>query len=85
MPKINITEQDIRYIVSECVNKILSEEKTLVDNFDMVAKLLDINNDDDFHFVQIMKRKKDNPNDDVTKGNYFGGTWYLGGWRVHSA
>lgn len=78
-------EKDIQYLVTESVKKILSEGQTLVDNFDMVANMLDINSDDDFHFVQIMKRKKDNPNDDITKGNYYGGTWYLCGFRVHNA
>ena len=65
--------------------KLLSEAKNLVDNFDLCAKLLDINSDDDFHFVQIIKRKKDNPYDDTTQGNYHAGGWYLKSWRVHSA
>lgn len=81
---MKVTEKDIRYMVSESIRKILSEAQTLVDNFDMAAKMLDINSSDDFHFVQIMKRKKDNPNDDTSKGNYHSGTWYLGGFRVHN-
>lgn len=82
---LKINQKDIKYMVSECIKKILSEAQTLVDNFDMISKILDINSDDDFHFVQIMKRKKDNPNDDTRKGNYYGGTWYLGGFRVHNS
>lgn len=79
-----ITLDDIRTIVTECVRNILNEGQTLIDNFDVCEKMLDINSDDDFHFVQIMKRFKDNPNDNKSVGNYHGGTWYIGGFRVHS-
>ena len=71
-------------MIMESVNSILSEGQSLIDNFDMAANLMDINSPDDFHFVQIIKRFKDNPNDDRSKGNYHGGAWYLGGYRVHS-
>ena len=57
-------------MVTESVRKILSEEQTLIDNFDMASKLLDVQTPDDFHFVQIIKRFKDNPNDDKTKGKF---------------
>ena len=64
--------------------KYLAETQTLVDNFDKVAKLLQFNSDDDFYFVQIIKRLKDNPNDDKSKGNYHAGGWYLNSWRIRS-
>lgn len=71
-------------IINECLQEILSEAQTLVDNFDKVAKLLTFNTPDDFYFVQIIKRFKDNPNDDKTQGNYHAGGWYLKSWRVKS-
>ena len=82
---MKFTEKDIKYMVTESVRKILSEGQTLIDNFDMASKLLDVQTPDDFHFVQIIKRFKDNPNDDKRKGNYHGGAWYLGGFRVHNS
>lgn len=82
---MKLTEQDIRDMVSESVKRILSEGQTVIDNFDRAASLLDINSPDDFHFVQIIKRFKDNPNDNKNIGNYHAGSWYLGGFRVHNA
>jgi hypothetical protein len=71
-------------IINECLQEILTESKSLVDNFDKVAKLLEFNSPDDFYFVQIIKRFKDNPYDDKTQGNYHAGGWYLKSWRVRS-
>lgn len=33
----------------------------MIDNFDLISSLLKFNSDDDFYFVQIIQRKKDNP------------------------
>ena len=77
-----LTEKDLKYIINESVKRILTEAQVLVDNFDKVAKMLEFNSDDDFYFVQIIKRFKDNPNDDKTKGNYHAGGWYLDSWWV---
>lgn len=33
----------------------------MVDNFDLIRGLLSFNSDDEFYFVQIIQRKKDNP------------------------
>lgn len=52
------------------------EERKLIDNFDKVIKIMNFNSDDDFYFVQIIKRFKDNPKDDKTQGNYHAGAWY---------
>ena len=82
---MEISQYDIKYIVTESVKKILSEEQILIDNFDRAAKLLDVQSPDDFHFVQITKRYKDNKGNDKTIGNFHGGSWYLGGFRVHNA
>ena len=64
--------------------EILNEAQQLVDNFDKVSKIMDFKSSDDFYFVQIMKRFKDNPNDDRSKGNYHGGAWYLNSYRIRS-
>lgn len=80
-----LTEQDLKYIITESVKRILSEAQNLVDNFDKVLNIMEFNSDDDFYFVQIIKRYKDNPNDDRSKGNYHAGGWYLKSWRVRSA
>ena len=82
---MDITYDDLQYMIMESVNKLLLEKKSFIDNFDFASNILDINSPDDFHFVQIIKRFKDNPNDDRSKGNYHGGAWYLGGFRVHNA
>ena len=56
----------------------------MVDNFDLVSKILSFNSPDDFYFVQIIKRLKDNPNDDKNQGNYHAGGCYLKGYRIRS-
>jgi hypothetical protein len=33
----------------------------MVDNFDQISKLLSFNSEDDFYFLQILQRKRDNP------------------------
>lgn len=80
-----LTEKDLKYIINESVRRIISEMQVKIDNFDKVAKLMTFNSDDDFYFVQIIKRYKDNPHDDRNKGNFNDGGWYLDSWRVRSA
>lgn len=75
---------DIKYFKSLIESALLTEAKVLIDNFDKVAQLMEFNSDDDFYFVQIIKRFKDNPNDDIRQGNYRHGAWYLSSWRVRS-
>lgn len=82
---MKLTEKDIRYMVYESVKRILSEAQNKIDNFDRIVKLMDFKSPDDFYFVQITKRFKDNPNDDRRVGNYHGGAWYLKGYRIHNA
>lgn len=68
------------------LEEVLIEERKFIDNFDRVAKLMEFNSDDDFYFVQIIKRFKDNPNNNKKRGNYHGGAWYpFKGIRVRSA
>ena len=77
---INENKEYISMLFEEC----LLEAKTLVDNFNRISRLINFNSDDDFYFVQIIKRFKDNPYDDKTKGNYNDGAWYLDSWRIRS-
>ena len=83
-----ISENKLYSLLQESIKKVLLREAQVkIDNFDKVAKLLafnDQNNGDDFYFVQIIKRLKDNPNDDKSQGNYRSGGWYLKSWRIHS-
>lgn len=82
---MKITQKDIEYMVNESIKKILSEGKFVIDNFDKAEKMLDISSPDDFHFIQITKRFKDNKDDDRKIGNYHGGSWYLDTFRVHNS
>lgn len=41
----------------------------MVDNFDLIKPLLDFSNEDTFYFVQILQRKKDNPNGKYSSNN----------------
>jgi len=34
----------------------------MIDNFDLIRPMLKFESEDDFYFVQILQRKKDNPN-----------------------
>lgn len=71
-------------LFNEICEETLNEAQQLVDNFNLVANLMTYNSSDDFYFVQIIKRYKDNPNDDKTQGNYHAGGWYLKGYRIRS-
>ena len=83
---MNINESKLSKIIKEACNEVLNEAQQKIDNFQKVANMLQFNaNGDDFYFVQIIKRFKDNPNDDKNQGNYRSGAWYLQSWRIHSA
>jgi len=88
------------YRINEIARKVvksyldfLNEGQVKIDNFDLVSKLLENETPDDFYFVQIVKRWKDNqdmPNaydereNGRKEGNYHGGAWYLKSWRIHN-
>lgn len=62
-----ITYEQLKDIISETIIR-LTEDKLqthpyTVDNFDLVSNLMNFKSDDDFYFLEIIKRKKDNPND----------------------
>lgn len=79
---IRLTESELKGLIESVIN----EMQTKIDNFDRAAKYLEYKNpDDDYYFVQITKRRKDNPHDDKTEGNYRNGSWYLKSWRISSA
>ena len=87
-PSFNINQNDIQRMVAESLmnvlkKKSLNEEKRLIDNFDAVKKFFNLDSNDNFYFVQIIKRFKDNPNMDKT-GNYHAGGEYLQSWKVFS-
>lgn len=70
-------------------DKLIIEAQVKIDNFDKIAQLMEFNSPDDFYFIQIIKRWKDNPNQvekeqGIKDGTYHGGAWYLKSWRVHS-
>lgn len=62
-----INSEDIKNIVNEAINILFEDTSQVndytVDNFDLVSRLMKFNSDDDFYFIEIIKRKKDNPND----------------------
>lgn len=58
-----------------------------VDNFDTISSFLTFANEDEFHYVVVMRRKKDNPNDaeeeyDESIANVYDDAVYLGGWVI---
>ncbi len=77
-----LNEDILRHIVRESILNFLNEAQVLIDNFDKVKGIIGNTNDgDNFFFVQIIKRFKDNPNMDKT-GNYHAGGEYLKSWKV---
>lgn len=91
---VKLTKNKLRSIITESVHKILSEMRRVVDNFSVIESIMDFSSDDDFYFVQIIKRWKDNKDksgasDERDRGKidgvYHGGAWYLKSWRIHSA
>lgn len=76
---IRLTEADLYQIILETVEDLASngdipsetqedakadvQPDYCVDNFQLIGSLMNFQSDDDFYFVEIIKRKKDNPND----------------------
>lgn len=60
--KIIITEQQLLRLGNITEDVDLHSQYT-IDNFDLVSKIMKFNSDDDFYYVEIIKRKKDNPTD----------------------
>ena len=60
---IIITESQYNKLLSE--GMVLTEAKAVVDNFALIGNLINLTDPDQFFFVQIVKRWKDN------KDNFF--------------
>lgn len=58
---VQLTEQDINNLVRNILLEAKGQSKE-IDNFDVISKQLNLNDPDKFYFVQIIRRKKDNPN-----------------------
>lgn len=79
MNKLLINEQDLHNIINTAL-MILKEDKMqindyTVDNFDLVSQLMNFKSDDDFYFIKIIKRKKDNPNDSFRYQQFIKNYW----------
>ena len=61
-----MNKERLSQIINESLKLILEDDNLSshqIDNFPMVKKLMNFQSDDDFYFVEIIKRKKDNPNE----------------------
>ena len=47
----------------------------MIDNFEQISKLLSFDNNDQFYFVQVLKRKKENP--ELGSNSYVVKTYYI--------
>jgi hypothetical protein len=75
---MKINEIQLRNLIKESIEKVLSEAVTnKVDNFDMISNMLNLTDPDQFYFVQIIKRWKDNSDKGMTKN--MGDTYHAGG------
>ena len=73
-----LSEEKLRNMVENVVKEQLSLNEgtqTLIDNFDVWGDMLDCTDPDQFYFIQILKRYKDNPNLDKSQ-NYHAGASY---------
>lgn len=83
MKNIIITESQLKYIKES----LLTEVKNMVDNFNLIGDLINLNDPDKFFFIQIVKRWKDNKDKGMnraTEHNYHGGGT-LGTFKANTA
>lgn len=83
---MKITTNEILTIVKECVDHLLTES-VKVDNFDKAANvIMNFRSPDDFYYVEIMKRKKDNRDFDFSRRgpDSTRKEIYLGSYAIHS-
>ncbi len=75
---MKINENELRKLIKESIEKVLSEAVTnKVDNFDMISNMLNLTDPDQFYFIQIIKRWKDNGDKGMVKN--VGDTYHQGG------
>jgi hypothetical protein len=69
-----INENKLKNLIKEAIQEqMLTEAQTLIDNFDVWGDLLNCTDPDQFYFIQIIKRYKDN------KGMSKAGNYHAGG------
>lgn len=74
--KNSLDANEYQQFLSICKKAIESHVNSYtVDNFDLVSKLMTFNSDDDFYFCEIIKRKKDNPNDNFHYRLFIASYW----------
>ena len=69
--KIISTNKDSKDLIDICTD--CAKEPPIVDNFDRIGEIMDFDDENTFYWVQIIKRRKDNPelDDDYTQyGSY---------------
>jgi hypothetical protein len=66
-------------VFGDLLTEAIIGQRKEIDNFNKIAHFLNTTNPDDFYFVQIIRRKKDNPS---AKFNY---AEYPKSWDVHNA
>lgn len=69
--KIISTNKDSKDLIDVCTD--CAKEPPIVDNFDRIGEIMDFDDENTFYWVQIIKRRKDNPeiDDDYTQyGSY---------------
>ena len=65
-------------VFGRLLNEAMQQQRKEIDNFNKIAHFLNTTNPDDFYFVQIIRRKKDNP---TAKFHY---AEYPKSWDVHN-
>lgn len=76
--KVKVNSDDIKQLIRECMEELVAENVTnKVDNFNTLANLIQLTDpNDQFFFVQIIKRWKDNKDKGMVKD--IGNTYHAG-------
>lgn len=59
--RTTIKINDLTNLIAESVRRYLNEAVNVIDNFQLAKNIIDNTNDDNFYYIEIIKRKKDNP------------------------
>ena len=78
MKKVILSESQLKYIVNAVNENQFDETRTEIDNgniveidnFDEIENLIDIQSPDDVYYLQLIKRRKDNPSLRLVKDEY---------------
>jgi len=76
--KVKITNSELKNIIKECIEEVMNEGVTnTVDNFNVISNLINLTDpNDQFFYVQIIKRWKDNKDKGMVKN--VGDTYHAG-------